>query len=50
MGMGTKWTTGPVNFDPGFADAVGFSPDEEYVVGTIWFGSFKSKVSMFGVP
>jgi nitroreductase len=38
-GMGTKWTTGPVNFDHGFADAVGFSPNEEYVVGTIWFGT-----------
>ncbi|KAG7337473.1 nitroreductase [Nitzschia inconspicua] len=37
-GMGTKWTTGPVNFDPGFSDAVGFSSTEEYVVGTIWFG------------
>ena len=38
-GMGTKWTTGPVNFDSRFADAVGFSPEEEYVVGTIWFGT-----------
>lgn len=38
-GMGTKWTTGPVNFDPGFAKAVGYSSDEEYVVGTIWFGT-----------
>ena len=37
-GMGTKWTTGPVNFDSRFAEAVGFSPEEEYVVGTIWFG------------
>jgi nitroreductase len=39
MGMGTKWTTGPVNFDSGFADAVGFSSNQEYVVGTIWFGT-----------
>lgn len=38
-GVGTKWTTGPVNFDPEFAEAVGFPPDEEYVVGTIWFGT-----------
>ena len=45
MGMGTKWTTGPVNFDPGFADAVGFSPIEEYVVGTIWFGTPAAKPS-----
>lgn len=36
-GLGTKWTTGPVNFDPRFAEAVGL-PMEEYVVGTIWFG------------
>lgn len=36
-GMGTKWTTGPVNFDDRFAGAVGLS-DNEVVVGTIWFG------------
>ena len=36
-GVGTKWTTGPVNFDPRFAAAAGL-PDDEYVVGTIWFG------------
>ena len=36
-GIGTKWTTGPVNFDPRFAGAAGL-PDDEYVVGTIWFG------------
>ena len=36
-GIGTKWTTGPVNFDPRFAQAAGLSADE-YVVGTIWFG------------
>ena len=38
-GIGTKWTTGAVNFDGRFADAVGFSTDEEYTVGTIWFGT-----------
>jgi len=36
-GLGTKWTTGDVNFDTRFANAVGLS-DNEYVVGTIWFG------------
>ena len=36
-GIGTKWTTGAVNFDPLFADVVGL-PDNEYVVGTLWFG------------
>lgn len=37
QGMGTKWTTGPVNFDERFAGAVGLG-DNEVVVGTIWFG------------
>lgn len=37
--MGTKWTTGAVNFDAAFADAVGFDPAQEYGVGTIWFGT-----------
>jgi nitroreductase len=36
-GMGTKWTTGPVNFDAKFGEIVGLEEDE-YVVGTIWFG------------
>ena len=36
-GVGTKWTTGPVNFDPRFADAAGL-PGREEVVGTVWFG------------
>ena len=36
-GIGTKWTSGPVNFHPSFAKAVGLSEDE-YVVGTLWFG------------
>ena len=37
-GLGTKWTTGPVNFDERFAAAAGL-PANEYVVGTIWFGA-----------
>ena len=36
-GIGTKWTSGPVNFHPAFAETVGLS-DDEYVVGTLWFG------------
>lgn len=36
-GIGTKWTTGGVNFDPRFRQAAGV-PEDEYVVGTIWFG------------
>ena len=39
-GIGTKWTTGPVNFDPRFAAAAGLpAADSEYVVGTLWFGA-----------
>ncbi|KAL7552932.1 hypothetical protein ACHAWF_016180 [Thalassiosira exigua] len=37
--IGTKWTTGPVNFDERFSGAVGFDSNEEFVVGTIWFGA-----------
>jgi len=37
-GLGTKWTTGAVNFDPRFASAASLPPDE-YVVGTLWFGT-----------
>ena len=37
-GIGTKWTTGGVNFDTRFKGAVGI-PEGEFVVGTIWFGS-----------
>jgi len=37
-GMGTKWTTGPVNFDHRFREIIGLNEDE-YVVGTIWFGT-----------
>ena len=36
-GVGTKWTTGPVNFDSRFGAAAGL-PETEFVVGTIWFG------------
>lgn len=36
-GIGTKWTSGPVNFDPRFGEAI-YLPSNEYVVGTIWFG------------
>lgn len=37
--IGTKWTTGPVNFDERFNEAAGGIPSDEYVVGTIWFGT-----------
>ena len=38
-GIGTKWMAGAVNFNGRFANAVGFKMDEEYTVGTIWFGT-----------
>lgn len=41
-GMGTKWTTGPVNFDEKFNEIVGLEKDE-YVVGTIWFGEAEAE-------
>jgi nitroreductase len=41
-GIGTKWTTGPVNFDDRFAEAAGLS-ENELVVGTIWFGKPSGK-------
>lgn len=37
-GVGTKWTTGPVTRDPRFFEILGIDPDEEFVVGMIWFG------------
>lgn len=37
QGLGTKWTTGDINFDPRFYEATGI-PATEKVVGTIWFG------------
>ena len=38
VGLGTKWTTGAVNFDERFRSAAEL-PENEQVVGTIWFGS-----------
>lgn len=43
-GYGTKWGTGNVNFDSRFDELVGI-PDDEYVVGTIWFGKHAKKVT-----
>ena len=38
LGIGSKWTSGPITRDPRFAEIVGFEPREEFVVGLIWFG------------
>lgn len=37
-GVGSKWTTGIITRDPGFFDIIGAEPDEEMVVGLIWYG------------
>lgn len=37
-GIGTKWTTGPVQKTPEFAELCGIDGSKERVVGTIWYG------------
>jgi len=37
-GVGSKWTTGDITRDPGFADIVGFDVSREFVVGLVWYG------------
>ncbi len=37
-GVGSKWTTGPVTRDPRFFEILGIDPEEEFIVGTIWYG------------
>jgi len=37
-GIGTKWTTGPVQKTPEFADICGIDRSKERVVGIIWYG------------
>ena len=38
LGIGSKWTTGPITRDDRFGDIVGFDPAQAFVVGLIWFG------------
>ncbi|MDJ0940042.1 MAG: nitroreductase [Woeseiaceae bacterium] len=38
LGIGSKWTSGPITRDPRLAEIAGYDPDEEFVVGLIWFG------------
>ena len=40
-GIGTKWTTGPVQKTEEFADLCGANHDKERVVGIIWYGYAK---------
>mmetsp|Transcript_23075 Transcript_23075/g.63976 ORF Transcript_23075/g.63976 Transcript_23075/m.63976 type:complete len:345 (+) Transcript_23075:200-1234(+) len=37
-GIGTKWTTGPVQTTPEFADICRIDTSEEVVVGIVWYG------------
>ncbi len=41
VGLGSKWTTGPITRDDRFAEIVGFDPAQAFVVGLIWFGYAK---------
>jgi len=37
-GVGSKWTTGDITRDAHFFDIIGADPNEELVVGLLWFG------------
>ena len=37
-GVGSKWTTGDITRDERFFDILGIDPDEEFVVGLLWYG------------
>ena len=37
-GVGSKWTTGPITRDQRFFDIIGIDPENEFVVGLIWYG------------
>lgn len=37
-GVGSKWTSGDITRDPRFFDIIGADPEEEFVVGLIWYG------------
>jgi len=36
--VGSKWTTGDIVRDVRFFDIVGVDPNDEFVVGLIWYG------------
>jgi nitroreductase len=37
-GVGSKWTTGDITRDERFFDILGIDPDDEFVVGLVWYG------------
>lgn len=38
--IGVKWTTGAVTQHPDFYELLGIAPDEQSVVGLLWYGYF----------
>ena len=37
-GVGSKWTTGDITRDPRFYEIAGVDPEQEFVVGLVWYG------------
>jgi hypothetical protein len=37
-GVGSKWTTGDITRDERFFDLLSIDPDNEFVVGLLWYG------------
>jgi hypothetical protein len=37
-GIGTKWTDGPIQRTPEFAEICGVDLDKEKIAGVIWYG------------
>lgn len=37
-GVGSKWTTGDITRDERFFDILGIDPENEFVVGLLWYG------------
>ena len=38
VGLGTKWTTGPVTRTTAFYDLLGLDPEAHTVVAMLWYG------------
>ncbi len=49
-GVGSKWTTGAITRDPRFFEIIGIEPEQEYVVGMLWFGYPKVTPSQSRTP
>ena len=40
-GVASKWSSGPITRDDRFLRLLGIDPEEEFVVGLIWYGYAK---------